>query len=165
MPDLPTTASADPDARSAARKQAQRSHALDEFIAEELSTAPIAEPSIGSTIAASGRVVKTARDRKEEAERREYEESNFVRLPQLSKKELRDKRKRTTSRDTYAGEDWSTFAGDLDRLTRSVEKDRGQKLLEKSRKRKAEEEDEVMPRRKIGEAFKKRKGNLRRKRV
>ncbi|KAF8456633.1 hypothetical protein BGX38DRAFT_1252891 [Terfezia claveryi] len=95
------------------------SHNLDEFIASELSSAPLAEPSIGSTIVSSGRGIKTSQIRREEAERMEYEENNFVRLPKLSKKEAAQKtrRERMSGADSFGGEDWRSFAGDLDRIT------------------------------------------------
>ncbi|KAL7272993.1 hypothetical protein RUND412_004180 [Rhizina undulata] len=166
MPDLPTTNS-DPDARAAQRRQVQKSHTLDEFIADELSTAPLAEPSIGSTIAASGRIVKSAKDRREEAERTAYEENNFVRLPKLSKKELREQKKRSGGKENmFAGEDWNAFAGDVNRLTRGVDKGKSAKALERSRKRKGEGEpgDGDGEGRRMGAEFKRRKGNLKRRR-
>jgi len=121
-----------------------RNHALDDFVADELSVAPIAQPSIGSTIAAHGRVHKTARDRKEEAQRREFEENNLVRLPKMSKKDAREARKKNRGEQEaeFGGEDWRSFAGDLDRLTKSAEKSgKGEKVLERSRKRRGEEGD------------------------
>lgn len=144
MPELPTTTGRlDKEARNVERMGRKKSHMLDEFVADELSTAPMAQPSIGSTIVAGGRVMKSARERREETERRDYEESNFVRLPALSKKELRErKRKGGDEEGQFGGEDWRSFAGDLDRLTKSTEKSGGKsgRLLEKSRKRRGDDE-------------------------
>ena len=144
-----------PTARAATR----RSYALDSFVTEELSSAPAVEPSIGSTIVASGRSIRTAEARREEAERREYEESNFVRLPKLSKKDAAQKRKRDArvSAHAFGGEDWRSFAGDLDRLTaRASRTPRVATLLEKSRKRKNPEEDgDAGVRVQLGKRFKK----------
>lgn len=144
MPELPTTTGRlDKEARNAERMGRKKSHMLDEFVADELSAAPMAQPSIGSTIVAGGRVMKSARDRREETERRDYEESNFVRLPALSKKELRErKRKGGDEEGQFGGEDWRSFAGDLDRLTKSTERSGGKsgRLLEKSRKRRGDDE-------------------------
>jgi U3 small nucleolar ribonucleoprotein protein LCP5 len=111
-----------------------RSTTLDEFVATELSTAPVAQPSIGSTIVDGGRRMKSERDRKEEAERREYEESNFTRLPAQSKKELR---KRSRGRDGgFGGEEWRGLGAGLDRIERLTQKKGGSVgTLQKSRKR------------------------------
>ncbi|KAF8475959.1 hypothetical protein BDZ91DRAFT_710654 [Kalaharituber pfeilii] len=140
-----TTTTSDPLAPPTALPRiSKKSHSLDAFIASELSSAPLAEPSIGSTIAPSGRL-KTVQARREEAERREYEETNFVRLPKPSKKELRKQRARDAKLgvDTFGGEDWRSFANDLDRLTTTVggsKSSGGRRALEKSRKRGADED-------------------------
>lgn len=138
---MPTASPAqtDPLTSTTTRKN-KKSHNLDEFIASELSTAPVAEPSIGSTIVSSGRGIKTAQTRREESERREYEESNFVRLPKLSKKEAAQKKRKDSRADTFGGEDWRSFAGDLDRITARAGRSGGagkvSAVLERSRKRK-----------------------------
>ncbi|PUU76402.1 hypothetical protein B9Z19DRAFT_256055 [Tuber borchii] len=117
----------------------RKSHMLDEFVADELSTAPIAQPSVGSTIIDSGRVVKTARDRREERERQEYEENNFVRLPKMGKKEARElKRRGGREANGMGGEDWSSFTGDIERLTKGAGAGKSAKLLERSRKRRGD---------------------------
>ena len=138
---MPTTNPLDPTAPTApTQRLSKKSHSLEAFIASELSTAPLAEPSIGSTIVSGGRGIKTAQARREETERRDYEEANFVRLPKLSKKEQRQKsaRDKKISADSFGGEDWRSFAGDLDRLTARATsgKGSGRAALEKSRKRK-----------------------------
>jgi len=112
-----------------------KSATLDEFIATELSSAPIAEPSIGSTITNGGRHTKSEKERREENERREYEESNFTRLAPLSKKEQAKKRGRGQD-GGFGGEEWRSLGAGIDRIERLTQKKSG-KLgsLEKSRKR------------------------------
>ncbi|KAI5795194.1 Sas10/Utp3/C1D family-domain-containing protein [Geopyxis carbonaria] len=160
MPELPKTSS-----ERRERDAPIRNRALDDFVADELSSAPIAQPSIGTTIAGQGRVVKTQQDRREEAERRDYEESNFVRLPKMSKKEQQQARRRTKgARDNaFGGEDWRSFAGDLDRLTKSANKGgRGERALDKSRNKRGHEGGEG---REIGGHFEGRKNMLKRRKM
>ncbi|KAI5862026.1 hypothetical protein GGS23DRAFT_123304 [Durotheca rogersii] len=142
-PKIAPTTMPDFDRRSGRGEQRRplKSAAVDEYVSAELSTAPLAEPSVGTTIVARGRKVKTASERHEEDRRREYEESNFVRLPKESKKE-RAKRSETEARSskmTFGGEDWRDLdegANRIERLTRRKESSGGTKaLLEKSRKR------------------------------
>ncbi|KAF2195225.1 U3 small nucleolar ribonucleoprotein LCP5 [Zopfia rhizophila CBS 207.26] len=112
-----------------------KSATLDEFVATELSAAPVAEPSIGSTIVSGGRHMKSERERRDEAERQAYEEANFVRLPKESKKERA--KKRNQNRDGgWGGEEWRGLGSGLGRIERLTQK-RGGSLgsLEKSRKR------------------------------
>ncbi|KAK4238683.1 hypothetical protein C8A03DRAFT_14862 [Achaetomium macrosporum] len=118
-----------------------KSATLDEFIADEMSTAPIAENSIGTTIVNGGRKIKTASERRREEERREYEETNFVRLPKESKKD-RAKRARLEGRSgrmSFGGEEWRELSEGVDRISRLTKgKSSGggtKALLEKSRKR------------------------------
>jgi len=133
---MPTT-----ERRERAERKSLKSATLDEFIADELSTAPVAEPSIGTTIAAHGRRVKTAGERAEEAERLDYEERNFVRLAKESKKDKANKAKAAgrSSRMAFGGEEWRDLGEGVDRinlLTKTKNAGRGTKaLLEKSRKR------------------------------
>lgn len=128
-----TTGPRDKEARKPAK-----SATLDEFVNTELSTAPVAEPSIGSTIVSGGRRSKSEKERKEEAERREYEEKNYVRLPKESKK---DKAKKRTGRDAgYGGEEWRGLGEGIDRIERLTKrKGEGRSVLEKSRKRATED--------------------------
>jgi U3 small nucleolar ribonucleoprotein protein LCP5 len=116
-------------------RRSGKSATLDEFIATELSGAPVAEPSIGSTIVAGGRRMKSQKEREDEAERREYEESNFVRLPKESKKDLR--KKGAQSREGgWGGEEWRGLDAGLDRIERLTQKKSGASgSLAKSRKR------------------------------
>ncbi|KAI1638680.1 hypothetical protein F4809DRAFT_240639 [Biscogniauxia mediterranea] len=133
-----------------------KSATMDEFVAHELSAAPLAQPSVGTTIVSGGRKVKTAAERAEEDRRREYEESNFVRLPKESKKD-RAKRSRLEGRSakmTFGGEDWRDLGEGVDRIERLTRRKEGggggggggrssstKALLEKSRKRGRETTD------------------------
>src|ERR1700753_1395934 len=76
---------------SRSRDKPFKSAAMDDYIANELSSGPLAEPSVGSVIRSGGRATLTAREREEIAGRARYEEENFVRLPGLSKKERKAK--------------------------------------------------------------------------
>jgi U3 small nucleolar ribonucleoprotein protein LCP5 len=122
-------------------KEARRpgkSATLDEFVATELSTAPLAEPSIGSTIVSGGRHVKSDRERRDDQERRDYEESNFVRLPAQSKKE-RAKTGIRARNSGWGGEEFRGLGAGLDRIERLTQKKGGKGgtlgSLERSRKR------------------------------
>lgn len=160
MPELSKPAEKDKPLR-------RKSHMLDEFVADELSTAPIAEPSVGSTIIDSGRVVKSARDRREERERQEYEENNFVRLPKMGKKEARElKRRGGREANGMGGEDWSSFTGDIERLTKGADgAGKSAKLLEKSRKRRDDGDGgDGGSSRAVGESFERRKERLAKRR-
>ena len=150
------------DTRSARRR---KNALLDEYINEEHSSAPAAQPSIGSnnTILDRGRQHSSlnTRDRDRERDRKQYEESNFVRLPGASKAEKRKDKARQTreARDMYGGEDWTGLGGFGDRVSKTVAggRDRGS-LLERREKRKWDTID--MPRGDgvgIGESFEKRR--------
>ncbi len=134
---LPTTTSRE----SRAKQKTMRSATLDEFIETELSTAPIAEPSVGTTIVAGGRRNKGAVERAAEAERREYEETNFVRLPKESKKERAKSGAAKSGRNEgYGGEDWRMLGAGADRIERLTRKKEGTGgALERSRKRAIED--------------------------
>jgi len=98
-----------------------KSATLDEFIATELSSTPLAEPSIGSTIVSGGRRNISQRERDEQAERRAYEEAHFVRLPKESKKQRAKKGER--SRDGgFGGEEWRNLSAGLDRIEKLTQK-------------------------------------------
>ncbi|KAF2803202.1 uncharacterized protein BDZ99DRAFT_454048 [Mytilinidion resinicola] len=132
------TPTAMPTTRGREEKDARKpvkSNTLDEFIATEMSSAPVAQPSIGSTIVAGGRHTKSQRERDEEAERQMYEESNFVRLPKVSKKDRAKNGSRT--RDLgYGGEDWRGLDAGVDRIAKLTQRKGGAGgKLESSRKR------------------------------
>lgn len=131
---MPTT-----ERKEARDKRPMRSMAIDEYVADELDTAPTAQPSIGSTIVNGGRRDKSARERKEEDERRVYEETNLVRLPKESKKIRAQKAHK--ERGAFGGEDWRGLGDGLDRIDRLTKKKAGSgSALERSRKRKASED-------------------------
>lgn len=119
-------------------RQAHNSATLDEFINTELSAAPLAQPSIGSTIVSGGRRSKSEKEKKDEQERREYEEKNYVRLPKESKK---DRKKKGKPKDAgYGGEEWRGLGEGIDRIERLTKGKGGNtSLLEKSRKRPTED--------------------------
>ncbi|KAK4155850.1 Sas10/Utp3/C1D family-domain-containing protein [Chaetomidium leptoderma] len=133
---MPTT-----ERREKVDRRKIKSATLDEFIADEMSTAPIAEPSIGTTIMNFGRKIKTSSERRKEDERRDYEEGNFVRLPNESKKDRAKKAKQEgrSSRMNFGGEEWRDLKEGVDRISRLTQgrsSGGGTKaLLEKSRKR------------------------------
>ncbi|KAF5658637.1 hypothetical protein FHETE_9790 [Fusarium heterosporum] len=128
-----------PQRREKFDRRPGKSHTMDEFVASELSSAPLAEPSIGTTIVQGGRKMKTDSERKEEAERRDYEEMNFTRLPKESKKDRAQKAKQGSRRMQFGGEDWHNLGegvNRIDRLTRSKQSGGNVRaLLDKSRKR------------------------------
>lgn len=130
--------------REKGERKPMRSNTIDEYVADELSGAPTAQPSIGSTITAGGRRDKSARERKEEAERTAYEESNLVRLPKEGKKERA--KKGGNKRGGFGGEEWDLLGqgiGRIDRLTKKGERTGAGGVggaLERSRKRKNDDD-------------------------
>ncbi|KAJ4854838.1 sas10/Utp3/C1D family domain-containing protein [Trichoderma breve] len=135
--------------REKAARRPMRSHTMEEFVASELSSAPIAEPSIGTTIVQGGRRMKTQQERKDEQERTEYEETNFTRLPKESKKERAKKAKQAgrSGRMQFGGEEWHNLGEGVDRIDRLTKRKEGgagsgvRAMLEKSRKRGGDTED------------------------
>ncbi|KAK4982940.1 hypothetical protein LTR66_009024 [Elasticomyces elasticus] len=145
-------------------RRPNRSATMDEYINTELSTAPEAMPSIGSTIVDRGRRTKSARERETEADRARYEEENLVRLPVPGKKE-RAKQGGRGRESGYGGEDFMMLSAGLDRIGR-LTKRKGAKegALERSLKRKAVEDG---PRGSgemgIGGEFEKRKRSMKKR--
>jgi U3 small nucleolar ribonucleoprotein protein LCP5 len=131
---MPTTRPRKKEAR-----KPNKSATLDEFISTEASTAPLVEPSIGSTIISGGRRSKSEKEKKDEAERREYEEKNYARLPKESKKERAKKGGRKEA--GYGGEEWRELGEGIDRIERLTKRKggEGRGVLEKSRKRPTED--------------------------
>lgn len=130
---MPTT-----EQRKEKERRPGRSAAVDEYINNELSTAPLALPSIGSTIAQSGRSTKDARQLAKEQERQTYEETHLMRLPKESKKELAQQRAR--ERRGYGGEELQGLGDAVDRIGDLTRRKGGEGVLEKSRKRRAVED-------------------------
>jgi U3 small nucleolar ribonucleoprotein protein LCP5 len=148
---MPTTGSREKEA-----KKPQKSATLDEFVSIELSAAPLAEPSIGSTIVSGGRRSKSDKEKREEAERKEYEEKNYVRLPKESKKE---RAKKGGRRDAgYGGEEWRGLGEGIDRIDRWTKRKggEGRSVLEKSRKRPTEDGPRGSGGVEVGQGFQKR---------
>ena len=160
----PTTMPSDPDTRSREPRK-QRSQIMNEYIDEELSSAPRAQPSIGSnnTILDYGRGGMSLKDREKERERTEYEEKHFTRLPGESRAEKRKARARGegVKRDVFGGEDWSGLGGMGDRVSRSVGGGGRERegLLKRREKRRATEDGPRGEGRElgIGETFENRK--------
>ncbi|KAF9874694.1 Sas10/Utp3/C1D family protein [Colletotrichum karsti] len=127
-------------------RRPHKSAVMDEFIETEMSTAPLAEPSIGTTIVSGGRRMKTAAERKDEDERREYEETNFVRLAPKSKKDKAKEMAKTgrSGRMQFGGEEWGALGEGVDRINRLTARKKSggtRDLLDKSRKRGRETTD------------------------
>jgi U3 small nucleolar ribonucleoprotein protein LCP5 len=164
-PRITPTAMPQSTAPASRDRRQRKSHLLDEYVSSELSSAPLAEPSIGSnsTILDRGRGSLNARQREKERERTEYEERNLARLPGESKAEKRKVRARGEGggRNVYGGEQWLELGEVGDRVARSVgrirERDRGRGMLERREKRRRDNGDERGGGVGIGEAFEKRR--------
>ncbi|ETN44178.1 uncharacterized protein HMPREF1541_10728 [Cyphellophora europaea CBS 101466] len=152
--------SLDPDARPAANRK-RTSALMNEYIDDELSSAPRAQPSIGSnnTIVDRGRGGVSQRDLEKQRERTEYEERNFTRLPGESKAEKRKARKRGEGerRDMFGGEDWTGLGGLGDRIGRSVTGGEKEGKLKRREKRRATEDAPRGDGLQIGDSFEKRR--------
>ncbi|KAI0872703.1 U3 small nucleolar ribonucleoprotein lcp5-like protein [Hypoxylon argillaceum] len=134
---MPTT-----ERRERTERRPMKSATINEYIADELSTAPSAIPSVGSNVVFGGRKVKTATERDEEQRRREFEETNFVRLPKENKKERAEKNRleRRSAKMSFGGEEWRDLGEGVDRIDKLTRRREGggkstKALLEKSRKR------------------------------
>jgi U3 small nucleolar ribonucleoprotein protein LCP5 len=155
---MPTTERRDKEA-----KRPNKSATLDEFVSTEMSSAPLAEPSIGSHIVDGGRRTKSEKEKRDEIERREYEERNYTRLPKESKKE---RAKKAGRRDAgYGGEEWRGLGEGLDRIERLTKRKSGEgrSVLEKSRKRPADG-DRRSGGAELGQGFQKRLKTMNRER-
>ena len=143
----PTTMPTTDNFREARRARAPlKSATMDEYIREELSAAPTAQPSVGTNVEKFGRAVKTAKQRDEEARRPDYEESNFVRLPQESKADRAKRNKAEggarANKMQFGGEDWHDLGEGAARIDRLTTRKGGRaaggstkELLDRSRKR------------------------------
>ncbi|KAL4952278.1 Sas10/Utp3/C1D family-domain-containing protein [Aspergillus filifer] len=135
----------------------RRSNVIDEFVSNEMSSAPMAQPSIGSTIVSGGRHTKSRKEREEEAERTRYEETNFVRLAGESKKERAKKAASRRAEGTFGGEEWKGLTEGADRITRLTKRAKGSGgALDRSRKRKLTEDGQRGDGVGIGQIFEKR---------
>lgn len=134
------SATAMPTTEQREKRAARPGHSatVDEYITNELSSNPVAQPSIGSNVADRGRTMKNAKALAREAERRNYEETNLVRLPKESKKELAKYKQK--DRANYGGEEWKGLGESLDRIGELTRKKGKDTALDKSRKRRATED-------------------------
>jgi U3 small nucleolar ribonucleoprotein protein LCP5 len=165
MPEKPSN-NTNPSSRRSERRS-RKSHLLDEYVTTELSSAPLAEPSIGSnsTILKRGRGAPSTSEREKERARTEYEEANFSRLPRESRAERRKTRVRgegagAKGRDRFGGEDWTGLGEAGDRVARTLGKREGEKrgVLERRQKRRRDVgEIGVDGGMGIGEGFEKRR--------
>lgn len=131
---LPTT-----ESRERRDRGPRRSNVIDEFVNAEMSSAPTAEASIGSTIRSGGRHVRSQKEKDQDNEKKSYEETNFVRLPKVSKKETAKGRGRGPQ-GTYGGEDWQGLTEGADRIARLTQRSKGSgSALDRSRKRKTDD--------------------------
>lgn len=154
-------------------KRARKSHLLDEYASTELSSLPVAEPSVGSnaTILTRGRDSLSTTDRDREKERVEYEESNFARLPKPSKAERAKagKRRQHNVGDQFGGEDWKGLGDIGDKVARSIGKaSKQESAWERRSKRRKDMHDNDHEKSiplGIGENFEKRKRLLQRQRL
>lgn len=122
-----------------------KSATMDEFIADELSSAPMAELSVGANIAGRGRHMTTTSERQREDERRDYEEANFVRMPKAGKKERAKRAAEAggSNQMSFGGEEWRGLGEGVDRINRLTQRKGGsgggaggaRSMLDKSRKR------------------------------
>ncbi|KTW26407.1 hypothetical protein T552_02888 [Pneumocystis carinii B80] len=127
-------------------------HTLRDFIASEMSSAPVSEPSIGSNIVSHGkRFHATSTDEQRNIQkRRDYEEENFVRLP--------SKKYKRKEQNVFGGEDWRILDNELYYPDFSPD----ESLVSKSRQEMEDEEDAPIVRR-FGVDFNKKKKSLMKK--
>ncbi|MCJ1249298.1 hypothetical protein MMC30_006521 [Trapelia coarctata] len=157
---LPTTTS---QRSTSTAKRPSKSATLDEFVATELSAAPMAEPSIGSTIVGGGRRSKSAKEREMENERSRYEERNYVRLPTEGKKK---KGKGGKERNEYGDEEWRGLGEGAERVVSLTRKgSSGGGVLERSRKRTREDGVGGSGDVRMGERFEKRRKGVEKRRA
>lgn len=121
----------------AARKQ--KNSTMEEFI-QEASGAPIAEPSIGSTIMDGGRGgERTEKERRKQAEVQRYEEDNFTRLPGQSKKQAKraaKQRQLDALTKNFGGEDWGFTQHNNSNLEKATKrKQKATSVWERTKKR------------------------------
>jgi U3 small nucleolar ribonucleoprotein protein LCP5 len=77
---------------------------------------------------------------REEAERRDYEETNLVRLPVMSKKERAKMGMGKPSDGGFGGEEWRGLGQSIDRIGDLTKRKGKDSTLDKSRKRRAVED-------------------------
>jgi U3 small nucleolar ribonucleoprotein protein LCP5 len=122
------------DDRQKRKSRPESSVTLNDYLSQELSVAPSAEPSIGTTIMSSGRQNMTAFERRQKQEQQRYEEENFIRLPNKANKA--DKRNKKP-KDVYGGEEFFDLGRGAERISRLTTKGKKDSLVDKARKRTA----------------------------
>lgn len=137
----PKISAATPFAKDHAGKAArkQKNSTMEEFI-QESSGAPIAEPSIGSTIMDGGRGgERTEKERRKQAEVQRYEEDNFTRLPGQSKKQAKraaKQRQLDAQTKNFFGEDWGFTQHNNSNLEKTTKrKQKATSVWERTKKR------------------------------
>ena len=142
-------------------RRVPKSNVIDEFVTSEMSSAPMTEASIGSTIRAGGRQMRTRKEREDEAERQMFEETHFTRLPKESKKERAKKRGRRGPESTFGGEEWRGLGEGADRISRLTRQSKGSgNVLDRSRKRKLTEDIPRSDGASVGNVFEKRRKKI-----
>ena len=158
---MPTALSSAEDRLERDERRKPKSSVIDEFVTSEMSTAPVAEASIGSAIRAGGRHTRTRREKEEEAERRMFEETHFMRLPKESKKERAKKRRGRGPEATFGGEEWRGLGEGADRISRVTRPSKGSgNVLERSRKRKPTGDGPLSDGASMGSIFEKRRKKI-----
>lgn len=115
-------------------KENERRHrtnyALESYL-NDMNDQPEANISIGTNIIRYGKKMANVseKEKREERERREYEESNYVRLPSLTKQQKR-KLQRNKSEDVgFGGEDWRML-NDYNDLAQKANKSKFKRIKE-----------------------------------
>lgn len=121
----------------------QKNATMEEFV-KEASSAPIAEPSIGSTIMDSGRGgERTEKERRKQAEIQRFEEDNFTRLAGLSKKQTKraaKQRQLDAQTKNFFGEDWGFSNKNNSNLENATKrKQKASSVWERTKKRQRKE--------------------------
>ncbi|KAL1990441.1 hypothetical protein VTN49DRAFT_6280 [Thermomyces lanuginosus] len=156
---LPTTDSRPEDRES---RRVQKSRVIDEFVANELSSAPVAEPSIGSTIKRGGRHIMSQKERELEREKQEYEETHFVRLQESKKERAKQRARSGANLGSFGGEEFRLLSDSADRIQRLTQRAHKEGALEKSRKRRFTEDGPRGDGTELGQMFEKRRKKVER---
>ncbi|KAF9890118.1 hypothetical protein FE257_006279 [Aspergillus nanangensis] len=139
----------------------RRSNVIDEFVNAEMSSAPMAEPSIGSLITRGGRHTKSRKERDHETEKTTYEETNFTRLAKESKKDRAKRQAQGGAESGFGGEEWKGLTEGADRISRLTRRAKGSGgALERSRKRKTTEDGPRNDGAGLGHIFEKRRKKI-----
>ena len=159
---MPTALPSTEDRREREERRKPKSNVIDEFVSAEMSSAPVAEASVGSAIRAGGRHTRTRKEKEDEAERQAFEETHFMRLPKESKKERAKKRRgRGGPEATFGGEEWRGLGEGADRISRLTRQSKGSgSALERSRKRKPMEDGPRSDGASVGNVFEKRRKKI-----